>query len=642
MLTPSYLLHATEPAEEIAEKLHADILRRIIERILARQKRGDEYILTAVDKWHLETLQEAGYLLSDIQKELATATKLMVTEIAEAMEDAGVRALDYDDKVYRDAGLDPVPLTQSPHLISIMQRDYEATVGEWKNFTRTAATAAQQTFIRACDDAYHLAMTGAVSPSQAVAEAIEKLIDEGLQIRYSNGRTDTIQTAVTRAVRTGISQAAGHIQTARMDEMGWDLVVVSSHLGARPDHQVWQGKVYSRSGGGEYPDFVESTQYGSVTGLKGANCRHSFGPYFEGMDNPWDQYDKEENLKVYEAEQRRNELERRMAKKKQELIDLDTAINSAADNEQRDRFQRCYDRKAATLQRQKETYEKHCEEHGFKRRADRVAVYKWDRSQAEKARAAAKRYAEDHPDSVVPKAYKPKEKPMRNKADLFSLEERRKKLSVKQASSISEAIEIATNKGVRYARFEKMDLAQVNNMLNAVDTLPDDCKPAMIANGKDISLATQRPLGRKADQWWGVTYDYRDFSIATMHLGYDTTDYNGGLLVGFNTTKYKTLDTLTKAKVENNKKYFTKTGRNWSFNTDGRATAYHEFGHCFVDVRGLPKDWELLSEKWAEESKCDVLRKPDEAFAEAWAAFYLGDERLPKYISDAIIEAIGE
>ena len=395
MLTPSYLLHATEPAEEIAEKLHADILRRIIERILARQKRGDEYILTAVDKWQLETLQEVGYLLSDIQKELAAATKLMVTEIAEAMEDAGVRALDYDDKVYRDAGLDPVPLTQSPHLISIMQRDYEATVGEWKNFTRTTATAAQQTFIRACDDAYHLAMTGAVSPSQAVAEAIEKLIDEGLQIRYSNGRTDTIQTAVTRAVRTGISQAAGHIQTARMDEMGWDLVLVSSHLGARPDHQVWQGKVYSRSGGGEYPDFVSSTGYGSVTGLNGANCRHSFGPYFEEMGNPFEQYDSEENRKVYEAEQRRNELERRMSKKKQELIDLNTAIKNANDDEQRERFQRRYDRKAATLQRQKATYEQHCKDHDFKQRADRVAVYKWDRSQAAKARAAAKRYNED-------------------------------------------------------------------------------------------------------------------------------------------------------------------------------------------------------------------------------------------------------
>jgi Phage minor capsid protein 2. len=33
----------------------------------------------------------------------------------------------------------------------------------------------------------------------------------------------------------------------------------------------------------DYPDFIESTGYGDVAGLCGANCRHSFGPYFEGL-----------------------------------------------------------------------------------------------------------------------------------------------------------------------------------------------------------------------------------------------------------------------------------------------------------------------------------------------------------------------
>lgn len=244
MLTPSYLHHATEPAEEIAEKLHSDILNRIIERIMIRFKRGDDYILTAVDKWQIETLQQAGYLLDDIQKELSAATPYMQSEIAEAMEDAGVRALDYDDSIYREMGLDPVPLVQSPELLAIMQRDFEATVGDWKNFTRTTANAAQQAFIKACDDAYHLAMTGAISPAQAVREALEKIVGEGVVVRYPSGHTDTIETATARAVRTGISQASAHIQTARMKEMGVDLVLVSSHLGARPEHAEWQGKIY--------------------------------------------------------------------------------------------------------------------------------------------------------------------------------------------------------------------------------------------------------------------------------------------------------------------------------------------------------------------------------------------------------------
>ena len=148
MLTPSYLLHAVEQAEDIAEELHQNIMNRIIERILVRFGRGDDYILTPLDKYQIETLQQLGYLLGDIQKEIAKATGKMQTEIAAAMEDAGVKALEYDDAIYREAGLNPTPLIQSPYLQKLMQDTYEQTFGEWKNFTSTTADAAQETFRR--------------------------------------------------------------------------------------------------------------------------------------------------------------------------------------------------------------------------------------------------------------------------------------------------------------------------------------------------------------------------------------------------------------------------------------------------------------------------------------------------------------
>lgn len=396
MNTPSYLLHAVEPAEEIAEKLHQDILNRIIERILIRFERGDAYILTATDKWNIELLQEAGYLLEDIQKDLAAATGKMQTEIAEAMEDAGVRTLEYDDKIYRDAGLDPVPLVQSPKLIAIMQRDYEATLGEWVNFTRTTANAAQQTFIVACDKAYHQAITGLISPAQAVKEALEEVVNDGVIVRYPSGHTDTIETATTRAVRTGISQASAHIQESRMDEFEVDLVLVSSHLGARPEHAVWQGKIYSRSGtSNEYPDFVTATGYGSVTGLCGANCRHSFGPWFDGMENPFEQYDSEENQKQYELEQRQRTLERRIRDTKRKTMNWKTAMDAETDPVQKAIFEAEYQRKAALLQKQNKAYNDFCESTGQKKRDDRIRIAKWDRKQAARARAAAKRFNED-------------------------------------------------------------------------------------------------------------------------------------------------------------------------------------------------------------------------------------------------------
>lgn len=401
MLTPSYLLHATEPAEEIAEQLHQDILGRVIERILIRFGRGDDYILTAVDKWQIETAQQAGFLLEDIQKEIAAVTPYMQEEIAAAMEDAGVTALEYDDRIYRNAGLDPAPLVQSPHLIAIMQRDYEATAGEWRNFTQISKNAIHKLFVDACDTAYHQAITGMISPSQAVREALESIIEGGAYVEYRDPKTnrllrrDTIETATARAVRTGISQASAKVQEARMDEYDVDLVVVSSHLGARPDHQVWQGKIYSRSGSGDYPDFVASTGYGTVTGLCGANCRHHFSPWFEGMENPFEDFDSEENRKRYELEQRQRTLERRIRDTKRKTMDWRTAVDAEDDPDRRAEYEAEYQRKAALLHQQNAAYNQFCKDNGLKKQSDRIHIAKWDRSQAAKARAAAKRYNED-------------------------------------------------------------------------------------------------------------------------------------------------------------------------------------------------------------------------------------------------------
>jgi hypothetical protein len=53
MITPDYLLHISEGGEAISERLHNDIIRRIVERIMLRLRRGDKHILTAQDKWKI-------------------------------------------------------------------------------------------------------------------------------------------------------------------------------------------------------------------------------------------------------------------------------------------------------------------------------------------------------------------------------------------------------------------------------------------------------------------------------------------------------------------------------------------------------------------------------------------------------------
>lgn len=245
MLTSDYLLHCTEGAEHISSQLHAQLMRQIIARIQARAARGKDYILTASDKWRIQTLQDAGYLLEDIQKDIARYSGYQEKEIQAAMLDAGVESMEYEDKLYRKIGLEPTPLKESPHMMRLMERNYKRTLGEWKNFTGTTANATQRTFIDVMDEMYIKVSSGGMGYIQAYIEAIDKIANEGVIVTYPTGHTDTIETATLRCVRTGISQSTAEISLARAKEMGVSLVLVSSHAGARPEHEAWQGQVYS-------------------------------------------------------------------------------------------------------------------------------------------------------------------------------------------------------------------------------------------------------------------------------------------------------------------------------------------------------------------------------------------------------------
>ena len=411
MLDPEYLLRISEGGEAIAESLHADIIKQIVERIALRLSRGDDYRLTAQDKWQIEVLMESGYLREDIEKELVKYTGLMQKEIAEAMEDAGVKSLDYDNAVYEAAGLSPEPLVKSPHLIRLLQRAYEATMGEWLNYTRTTADACQQAFVNACDTAYNQVYSGALGYAQAYAEAIDNIAKEGVAVvKYSkinpatgeeHVHVDTIETATLRCIRTGVSQATAQITDARMEEMDWDIILVSSHLGARvtdaddfTNHYWWQGKFYSKSGkDSRFPAFSVCGQ-GHVQGIHGANCRHHHGPG-DGEFNPYEHFDSEENQKEYELQQKQRSMERGIRKTKQRVMGLQGGVENAQTPETKAAAEEVYQRAAARLQRQNEAYTEFCKENDLKPLSERLAVAKWDRSQAAKARAAAKKHTKE-------------------------------------------------------------------------------------------------------------------------------------------------------------------------------------------------------------------------------------------------------
>lgn len=295
--------------------------------------------------WQTQRLTESGALYKDVLKRLSKLTGQSEEQIALTLKRAGVKAIQFDDKIYKDAGLNPLPLNMSPAMIDVLKATLYKTNGIMNNLTSTTAISAQQSFIRTADLAHQQVATGAMSYDQAIRQAVKKVAAEGLNtIDYATGHTDKLDVATRRTVLTGVAQTSAKLQDIRADEMDSDLVAVSAHAGARNvgtgpmNHASWQGKIYSRSGKSKkYPNFVEVTGYGTVEGLCGVNCRHSYYPFFEGVsENAYTRAEVKslnnqkvkyqgESVDLYTATQYQREIERKIRYWKRQVAALQAA-----------------------------------------------------------------------------------------------------------------------------------------------------------------------------------------------------------------------------------------------------------------------------------------------------------------------------
>lgn len=389
MLTPDYLYNVSDRAIELYEQLNSFVIKDICRRLV-----NADYQFTGSIDWQLYKLQQSGMIMDDITREVAKITKKSEAEIIKIFEEATYKSQTYDNQVYRAAGLTPIDIRQSPQMLQILQATFAQTMGELKNFTKSTASVGQSLFLETMDSVYYQVMSGQQSYTAAVRQAINEVSAAGVIVYYPSGHKDTIETAVRRCVVTGIGQATARISVHNAEELDTDLVLVSAHLGARPEHAEWQGKVYSISGNSkDYRKLSEATGYGTVSGLCGANCRHHFMPYIEGVShNPYENFESDDNHERYKNQQAQRKRERDIRTTKRELKALEESIKVTKDDSLRFALQQDYDRKAAVLKRQNASYKEFSTKKGLATQQERLKVSGWEQKNAAKARGAAKRY----------------------------------------------------------------------------------------------------------------------------------------------------------------------------------------------------------------------------------------------------------
>lgn len=332
--------------EELAE-LYRSLEAQLLKEICSRLNLADQ--LNEVTVQAIRALRSHGISQQEIERAIRRTTNISEKKLTELLDDVVER----NQKYYSEL-IDIADVTAPQTLLSIEDTYaiYEQTRHTLQNITQSMAflvdngralLAPARAYQWALDNAVLQVQSGAISYNQAIRYAVKQLADSGIRVAtYESGHRDQIDVAVRRAVMTGVNQLCQKYAEQSEDYLGTDLVEVSAHIGARDtgvgpeNHKGWQGKVYrwSEKLGTSYqvyPDFVETTGYGTGPGLGGWNCRHHYFPYIEGVsertytDEQLAHIDDDHNIEfegkhytAYEATQKQRQIERTVRKLKRE------------------------------------------------------------------------------------------------------------------------------------------------------------------------------------------------------------------------------------------------------------------------------------------------------------------------------------
>lgn len=386
MLPPEVLDTLPDAFVALWREVEDSILRDAARRI------GKMDALTETANWQLWRYQQTEAVRNNVVKLLARYSGKSERTIRSLLKEAATEAMEREDAIYYHYGLEPTPFEESATLNNLLDAGSRQTNGTWQNLTATTANTVTGAFERTLDAAWGKVSTGAFDYKTAVKQAVDSLADDLPVVTYPSGHTDTLEVAARRAVLTGVNQTAGKLQLARMDEMGAEFVETSAHGGARPSHAEWQGRRFHRGGpvdynGRHYPDFEETTGYGTGAGLCGWNCRHSFWPCYPDLGDPptWtgeslrqlNARDIECNGKLYtryEISQMQRARERNVRRCKKRYLAEDAAGLDTTDS-------------AVRLKAARQSLAQFAKDTGSRVDSARVSVPKFGRSEASRASA---------------------------------------------------------------------------------------------------------------------------------------------------------------------------------------------------------------------------------------------------------------
>lgn len=363
------------------EALWLDAENRIIQDIVRRIHQNSK--ITSTADYQINRLHELGRSTEEIEKILKDSLNATYPEMYKLYDDIANWQYVRNKDLYEQVNADFIPPEENEWLIQLSEAVKKQTKDELENLAKSYGFAIMmgnkrvftpfaQYYQQYVDNAIMDIISGGYDYNTVIRRVVTQMTNSGLRsVDYASGWSNRTPVAVRRALMTGVSQITQQVNQRNAEILGTDYYEVSWHSSARPEHRVWQGKVYS------YKDLVSICGLGSVTGLCGANCYHDYYPFIPGVSERLysDKWLEEQNIKeaytktwqgkeydAYERTQKQRQMETAM-RAQREKVDALKAAKVDSDEIMLAR---------AKYQAQLNEYSQFCRKMGLKEQRERI------------------------------------------------------------------------------------------------------------------------------------------------------------------------------------------------------------------------------------------------------------------------------
>ena len=281
MLSDNAIENLVQPIVDRQESINMYIINKVANRL------RDVQTMRPSDIRSLKSMRIMGGDIREINEEIAKQSDLQVRDIKQTIKIVGADTYkdvksfyDYRHKRY-------IPFEKNTKLQKIVNGIANQTRDTYRNLSNSSATGfmirdennplslkfynIEDSYRRIIDEAVQGVVGGLLRPEEAVRLALKQLLDSGVRrIYWDSGYNQRLDTAVRRNVLDGIRQVRQKINDETGKEFGADGKQLSAHPNAAPDHEPFQGHIFTNE---EWENLQTCNDFTDI-----------YGQHFDGVD----------------------------------------------------------------------------------------------------------------------------------------------------------------------------------------------------------------------------------------------------------------------------------------------------------------------------------------------------------------------